>query len=120
MDPSTTEEGGIFYNLCRRFTIALNIGNTYIYIMYVYGCNYIMITEMKNRSDKEIIQPFTEFTTDLNSHGIKPGLHFMDSEASIEFLMARTTMEIKYHLVLPSNHCANNSDRFIQMIKKHS
>ena len=53
--------------------------------MYVYYCNSILTTAIKNRSDKEIIQAFTELTIDLKSHGIKPGLHFMLNEASTAF-----------------------------------
>ena len=48
--------------------------------MYVYDCNVIMITAMKNRSDKEMIRDFTELNTDLKSCGINPVLHFMDKK----------------------------------------
>ena len=34
----------------------LQAGEKNIYVMYVYDCNVILITAMKNRSDKEIIR----------------------------------------------------------------
>ena len=30
-----------------------------------------------------------------------------------------TTIDIKYHLVIPSNHRASNAERAIQMFKNH-
>ena len=37
---------------------------------------------MKNRSDKQMIQAFTELTTDLKSRITNPGFHFMDNKVS--------------------------------------
>ena len=88
--------------------------------MYVYYCNTILTTETNNRSDKEMIRAFTELTTDFKSRGINPGLHFMDNEASTDLKMAMTTMDIKYQLVTPSNHKANNAERAIQTFKNNS
>ena len=58
-----------------------------------------------------MIQSFTELTEDLKSSGINPGFHFMNNEASTALNMTMTTMNIKYQLVPPSNHRANNTDR---------
>ena len=74
---------------------------------------------MKNRSNKEMIRAFTELSADLKSHGINPGFHFMDNEASKALKMIITTMEIKYKLVLPSNHRYNNAERSILTFKYH-
>ena len=74
---------------------------------------------MKNRSDKEMIRTFTEFTTDFKSCGINPGLYFMDNKALTVFKMAIPIMEIKYQLDPPSNHRAENTERYIQTFKNH-
>ena len=63
--------------------------------MYVYDCNVILTLEMKNRSDIDMIQAFTELTGDLKSFGIKLGFHFMENEAPTTLKMAMTTMDIK-------------------------
>ena len=63
--------------------------------MYVYDCNVILTLEMKNRSDMDMIQAFTELAGDLKSCGIKLGFHLMENEAPTTLKMAMTTMDIK-------------------------
>ena len=43
----------------------------------------------------------------------------MDNEASAALKLNMATMNIKYQLVLPSNHIENNSEREIQTFKNH-
>ena len=57
--PITSQEGNIYSNLCGRFPITSNKSNKYISIMYVYDCNAIMKTSMKNRIDKDVICALT-------------------------------------------------------------
>ena len=59
VDPNTTKEGKSYSDICGRFPITSSRGNKYIYVIYVYDCNDILITEMKSRSDKETIRAFT-------------------------------------------------------------
>ena len=87
--------------------------------MYVYDCNAIIITEIKNRSNKETIRAFTSLTEDLKNRGIYPVLHLMDNESSTALNMTMTSMNIKYQFVPPSDHRANNAERAIQTFKKH-
>ena len=77
--------------------------------MYVYYCNNILMTEMNNKSDKEMIRAFIELTENLKIRGINPGFHFMDNESSTDFKMKMSTMEIKYQLVPPSDHRSKNT-----------
>ena len=79
--------------------------------MYVYDCNAILTTSMKNRSDKEMIRDFTELNTYLKRCGINQVLHFMDNKESTALKMAMKTMDINYQLVSPSYHRANNAKR---------
>ena len=66
-----------------------------------------------------MIRAFTELTEDLKIHGINPGFHFMDNEASKALKMTMETMDIKYQLVTPSKHRANNTERSTQTFKNH-
>ena len=50
--------------------------------MYVYDCNAILTTAINIRSDKEMMQAFTELNEDLKSCGINTDFHFIDNEAS--------------------------------------
>ena len=68
---------------------------------------------MKNRSDKEMIRASTELNKYLKISGINPGFNFMDNEAATSFKITMTTMDIKYQLVTPINHRANNAERSI-------
>ena len=87
--------------------------------MYVYDCNAILTTEMKNGSDKEMIRDSTSLTEDLKRRGINQGFHFMDNEAYTSLNITITTMHTKYQLVPPINHRANNAERVIQTFKNH-
>ena len=67
-----------------------------------------------------MVQAFTELTEDLKIRGIKPGFHLMDNEASAPLEITMTSMNIKYQIVPPSNHRANNVDRAIKIFKNNS
>ena len=87
--------------------------------MYVYDFNAVLATAIKNRSDKDMIRAFTSLTEYLKTQGIHPGIQFMDNEASTALNLIMTNMNIKYQLVTPVNHRANNAERAIQTFKKH-
>ena len=114
VEPSTTKEGKIYSDLCRRFPTTSSRGNKYIYAIYVYDCNAIITTEMKNKRDNEMVRDFTSLTEDIKIRGIHPGFHFMDNKAYTALKLTMTTMNIKYQLVLPSNHRSNNVERAIK------
>ena len=56
--PRTTKEGKIYLELCGSFPTTSIRGNKYIHVIYAYDCNEILTTEIKNISDKEMIQDF--------------------------------------------------------------
>ena len=87
--------------------------------MHVYDYNAILATATKNIIDKDMIRDFTSLTEDLKFFGINPGFHFIDNGASTTLNMAMTYVNIKYQLVPPINHRANNAERAIQKFKNH-
>ena len=87
--------------------------------MYVYDCNFILTTAMKNRSEKDIKIAFTSLNVDLKTQGFNPGYHFMDNEASTSIKRTLETISIKYQLVTPSNHISNNTEREIQTFENY-
>ena len=95
MEPSTTNEGKIYSDICGCFPTIPRRGNKYSYVVYVYDYDSILTTARKNRSDKEVIRYFKSLTEDLKSQGIHPGFHFMDNEASTALNLTITTMHIK-------------------------
>ena len=74
---------------------------------------------MKKINDKDMIRALKYLTEDLKIREIHPGFHFMDNEPSTALKLTMTTMNIKYQLVLPSNHRAKNAERAIKEIKKY-
>ena len=119
MDPGTNQDGNIYSDLCTRFPTTSSRWYKYIYLMYVYDCNAILTTAMKNRSYRKIIIAFTSLTEYFKSQGINPGFHLMDNEAFADLKIIMASVNIKYQLVPPSNHRANNSERAIQIFKNH-
>ena len=67
-----------------------------------------------------MIRAFAELTEDFKSRRINPGLNIMDNEASAFLNMTMTSMNIKYQLVIPSNHKAKNAEREIPTFKTTS
>ena len=119
VEPNIDKEGNIYSDLCGSFPINSIRGNKYIYVMYMYDCNAILTTAMNNWGDKETIRAFTSIPEDLKSLVINPGFHFMDKKASTALEMTMSTMNIKYQLVPPNNHRANNEERAIKTFKNH-
>ena len=66
-----------------------------------------------------MIRYFKSSTMHLKSRGINPGLNFMDNEVSTALKITMIYMNIKYQLVPPSNHRANNAERLIQTFNNH-
>ena len=66
-----------------------------------------------------MIRVFTKFSIDLKTRGINPGYHVMYNEASIALKKKMTIINIKYQLVTPGNHKANNVERSIQTFKNN-
>ena len=62
MDPSITQEGKIYSDLCGQFINMSNKDN-----MYVYNCNVILKNSTKIRGDKDMIRDLTELTTDIKT-----------------------------------------------------
>ena len=54
-----------YLDLCGSFSTTSSKGNKHIYLMYVYECNFVLTTVMKNRSDKGIIRAFREYTFEI-------------------------------------------------------
>ena len=71
------KEEKFYSNLCRRFPITSRRGNIYIYIMYVYYCNTMLMKAINNRGKNEMILDFTELTTEILKLGINPELSLM-------------------------------------------
>ena len=69
-------------DLTRRFPVTSNRGNKYLFILYEYDRNCILVCPMKNRMDKEFIRVFQDIYGHLTTRGLNPNYMQLDNDAS--------------------------------------
>ena len=109
----------IYSDFCGSFPFTLISGNKYIFVMYEYNNNSILVLAMKNMTDSKIYRVFERKILFFNKQGFKSNLHFLDNEASTAL---RTTIEdnkIEYQWLLLGNKRKNNTERVFQISKNH-
>ena len=72
-------------NLAGRFPVTSNIGNKYLFIIYDYESNCILVRPMNNRKDKEFTRVFQDLHGHLTTRGLKPNYMVLDNEALPSF-----------------------------------
>ena len=75
----------IFTYLTGKSPVTSNRGNKYLFFLYDYDRNCILILPMKLRSDREFIQVFTDLHEHLITRGLKPAYMRLENEASPAF-----------------------------------
>ena len=71
--------------LTGTFLVASNRGNKYIFILYEYDRNCILILPMKSIVYSKFIQVFADLYDRLLTRGIKPEYIRLDNESSPDF-----------------------------------
>ena len=118
LDP-TQPTGNSFSDLTGRFPIQSNRGANYIFVLYDYDSNAILVRPLHNRSAHEIHRVFTSVHTYLVTRGLRPRLHTLDNEASTILKEFLTAENVEYQLVPPHIHQRNSAERAIQTFKNH-
>ena len=118
LDP-TQPTGNSFSDLTGRFPIQSNLGANYIFVLYDYDSNAILVRPLRNRSAHEIHRVFTSVHTYLVTRGLRPRLHTLDNEASTILKEFLTAENVEYQLVPPHIHRRNSAERAIQTFKNH-
>ena len=118
LDP-TQPTGNSFSDLTGRFPIQSNRGANYIFVLYDYDSNAILVRPLRNRSAHEIHRVFTSVHTYLVTRGLRPRLHTLDNEASTILKEFLTAENVEYQLVPPHIHRRNSAERAIQTFKYH-
>ena len=65
--------------------VTSNRGNKYLFVLYDYDSNYILIRPMKSRADIEFIRVFTYLHEHLLTRGINPAYMQIYNKASTTF-----------------------------------
>ena len=75
----------IVTNLSGRFLVTSNQGNKYLFVLYQYNSNKMMLRPKKNKTDKEFICFVQDLHGHLNTNVLKPSYMQLDNKASPAF-----------------------------------
>jgi hypothetical protein len=91
----------------------------YVFVVYVYDLNTILVHAMPSKNIGAMINAFTKILATLATCNYHPTLNLMDNECSkaIEAHICKNNMDI--HLVPPHNHWVNTTERVIATFKEH-
>ena len=106
-------------NLTGAFPYTAANGDQYIFMMYSWDANAILLECMKSRNDAEMMQVYQTCYEKLERRGIKPTINVMDNEASAEIKRWLGKQNITYQLTSVDNHRTNVAERCIETAKHH-
>jgi hypothetical protein len=72
----------VYTDLTGAFPVTSQAGNKYMFILYNYNSNAILIEPMKNRSNGEALRAYKQLYGILTDHGLQPNLNVLNNEAS--------------------------------------
>ena len=93
--------------------------NFYIYVLYDYNSNSILVQAIPNRQAWTIAQAWQALTDQLNTNGHKYNNFVLDNEILTDLRKAFSKYHITYECVLPKIHCCNAAERAEQTFKNH-
>ena len=92
---------------------------TWIFVLYSYNLNRIMMECMQNWGDAEIKWVFEKYYARLEKVGVKSTINIMDDECSAEIMSFVTRTKTDHQLAPPWCHRENDVERVIQIGKYH-
>ena len=111
--------GTIYTDLTGRFPITSSRGYKYIFVLYDYDSNAILVEPIKSRTGPEIIKAYGVLLHRLQRAGVKPKLQKLDNEASNALREYITDSNINFQLAPPAIHRRNAAERQIRTFKNH-
>ena len=97
-----------------RFPIRTRSGNQYLMVAYHCDTNAILVSPLKTRKDKHILESYKYIMTRLRRNGMNFNLQILDNEASSKSKHVITKdLGIKYQLVPPDIHRHNVAEQAI-------
>jgi hypothetical protein len=91
----------------------------YIFVVFIYVLNAIIVHPMPSRTDASFIAAFTEVFNILQVRDYQPALNVMDNKCSKAVGKHTQSNKMEIQLVPPHNHRANATKRAIGTFKKH-
>ena len=108
-----------YSDLTGRFPVTSSRGTKYIFVLYDYDTNVVLVHPLKSREDDEILAAYKATLQRLATRGAKPLLHLLDNEASDALRRCITGEHIEYQMVPPHIHRRNAAERAISTFKDH-
>ena len=94
-------------------------GHQYIYILYDYDSNAILVEPMKTRQAQEIASTWSKLYERLTRHGHKTSHFILNNEYSANLKRSFAKYVIAHQLVPPHMHLRNAAERAICTFKSH-
>jgi hypothetical protein len=91
----------------------------YMFVVYIYDLNAILVCAMPSKTDGAMIAAFTDILAKINSCGYTPALKVMDNECSKAVKAHIQSNHMDIPLIPPHNHSVNVAKRTIAMFKNH-
>ena len=102
-----------------QFPIQSGRGNNYMFVLYDYDSNAILIKAIPNRRAATIRDAWVDKVNILQQNGYKPELHIIDNECSGDLKAAFQKYNVQFQRVPPHQHRRNAAERAIQTWKNH-
>ena len=112
-------KGIISTDLPGRFPFPSDLLNNYIFVLYDYDSNAILIRPIKSRDKSELIRGFQLCYDELEKANIKPIIHCLDNEISDDLIKAIQQKGLKHQIVTAHDHCQNQAEQAIQTFKSY-
>jgi hypothetical protein len=113
------DTGKMYSDITGRFPVQSSRGHKYIFVLYDYDSNAILVEPIKSRAADELLRAFTTLHTRLLQAGRSPSMYFLDNEASTLLKEQLRKLKIQYQLVPPHMHRRNAAERAIRTFKNH-
>jgi hypothetical protein len=91
----------------------------YIFVVYVYDLNAIIVCVTPSCTDAAMVTAFNEVISTLKTGGYTPVLNVMDNECSVAVEAYIKSERIGIQLVSLHNHCVNAAEHEIATFKEH-
>ena len=89
-------------------------------VMYDYDSNAILVTALKNRKAKTLVEAWERLHIRLTMHGHTTKNFVLDNECSGDLKMALQKHGKTYELTPPNMHSKNAAERAILTLKNHT
>jgi hypothetical protein len=113
------DTGKIFTDQTGKFPVTSSRGNKYVFVLYDYDSNAILVEPIKSRMQNELLRVYRKLTTHLRKRGLTPKLQRLDNECSEAMKAEMDSQNVSWQLTPVGIHRRNAAERAIRTFKKH-